>query len=152
MAGRFWCRTGGIFALSRLISQNERAIRYDLLQHGYRLEWLGTDSLSWLDLAVIVSHSDPASSSLSLRIHGEYARWDLKDYLLAAAVDALNAANWQRTGRKSRRPKQIPRPVDKLKREVSAKSLKKNPMQSGIIGRGADRDSVIARLRLKNGR
>jgi hypothetical protein len=36
--------------------------------------------------------------------------WSLTDQLLAAAVDALTAANWQRGGGKGKQPKRIPRP------------------------------------------
>lgn len=37
--------------------------------------------------------------------------WGLTEQLLAAAVDALHVANWQRSGGKKKdRPKQIPRP------------------------------------------
>lgn len=36
--------------------------------------------------------------------------WSLSDHLSAAAVDALNAANWQRGGGKGSRPKPVPRP------------------------------------------
>lgn len=45
-------------------------------------------------------------------MNGEAALWGVTDYLLAAAVDALNAANWQRAGdKKAHRPKPLPRPV-----------------------------------------
>jgi hypothetical protein len=46
-------------------------------------------------------------------VAGESASWSLTDHLLAAVVDALHVANWQRTsdGAKGRRrPKPIPRP------------------------------------------
>lgn len=37
--------------------------------------------------------------------------WTITDYLLAAVVDALQAANWQRSGKKNApKPKPVPRP------------------------------------------
>jgi len=41
------------------------------------------------------------------------ASWSVTDHLLAAVVDVLQAANWQRAGdSKAPRPKPIPRPGD----------------------------------------
>lgn len=37
--------------------------------------------------------------------------WSVTDHLLAQAVDALNAANWQRAGQ-GKQPDPIPRPAD----------------------------------------
>jgi hypothetical protein len=43
--------------------------------------------------------------------HPDEAGWGLNELLLAAAVDALHGANWQRGGdRRASRPKRIPRP------------------------------------------
>jgi hypothetical protein len=44
-------------------------------------------------------------------MQGDDQVWGLTEQLLAAAVDALNGANWQRGGGKQRdKPKPIPRP------------------------------------------
>lgn len=44
-------------------------------------------------------------------MHGEDMRWGLSEHLIAVAIDVLNMANWQRGGgRRSNRPKPIPRP------------------------------------------
>jgi hypothetical protein len=59
---------------------------------------------------VVVKHL-PRSSALVREIEGEAQVWGLTEQLLAAAVDALNGANWQRgNGKKADKPKQIPRP------------------------------------------
>lgn len=72
--------------------------------------------LSWRDLLVIVRNS-PRTSALAGAIHGEAATWGITDHLLAAAVDALLGANWQRTGKKGGKPKPVKRPIrDKAKR------------------------------------
>lgn len=46
------------------------------------------------------------------RALGEGQAWTDGDYLLAAAVDALNGANWQRAGGKDEKPKPVMRPAD----------------------------------------
>lgn len=51
----------------------------------------------------------PAESA-TRRVLDETSPWGLPEQLLAAAVDALQAANWQRQGGKGTRPKPIPRP------------------------------------------
>lgn len=41
---------------------------------------------------------------------GEGAEWSMSDHILAAILDSLNAANWQRGGGKGQRPKPMQRP------------------------------------------
>ncbi|MDT0610109.1 hypothetical protein [Streptomyces lancefieldiae] len=49
--------------------------------------------LSSRRLAVLVKHM-PRDSALAQELHGDGAEWGVTDYLLAAAVDHLAAANW----------------------------------------------------------
>jgi hypothetical protein len=68
--------------------------------------------LSWRRLLILVERL-PQDSATTRAIQGEDAAWSLADHLMAAAVDALNIANWQRSedGSKGRnRPRPIPRP------------------------------------------
>ncbi|MEU6957407.1 hypothetical protein [Streptomyces sp. NPDC045714] len=44
-------------------------------------------------LAVLVKHM-PRDSAVAQELHGEASEWNVSDYLLAAAVDHLAAANW----------------------------------------------------------
>ncbi|MET8056215.1 hypothetical protein ACWECC_02245 [Streptomyces microflavus] len=44
-------------------------------------------------LAVLVKHM-PRDSAVAQELHGEASEWTVSDYLLAAAVDHLAAANW----------------------------------------------------------
>ncbi|GGZ13383.1 hypothetical protein CP967_13535 [Streptomyces nitrosporeus] len=44
-------------------------------------------------LAVLVKHM-PRDSAIAQELHGDGAEWKVGDYLLAAAVDHLAAANW----------------------------------------------------------
>lgn len=59
---------------------------------------------------MIVTHL-PRGSALVRVIEGDDHPWGLPEQLLAAAVDALHAANWQRgEGKERDKPKPIPRP------------------------------------------
>lgn len=77
---------------------------------------MGTRRLGWHDLLAFIQHLRQGSS-LAISILGEKARWTDLEALLAAAVDALNGANWQRSGKKSGKPKPIPRPGTTTKGE-----------------------------------
>lgn len=54
----------------------------------------------------------PRNSALVREIHGEETlAWDITNQLLAAIADLQAIANWQRSGgKRSERPKPIPRP------------------------------------------
>lgn len=52
----------------------------------------------------------PATSAFGRSVHGEAATWDTADHLLAVIADAVQVGNWQRSGRKRRKPQPIPRP------------------------------------------
>lgn len=59
---------------------------------------------------MLVRHLPPGNA-LERERDGVKALWQLEHYLLAAAVDALNGANWQRGGDKNTpRPAPVPRP------------------------------------------
>lgn len=85
-------------------------MEYDLIERGLRLRDLGTPRFTWHDLAVIVKHL-PRTSALVRELDGDDHIWGLTEQLLAAAVDELRGANWQRgPAKKKDRPKPIPRP------------------------------------------
>lgn len=51
----------------------------------------------------------PSDSALGRDLSGE--GWLITDHLLAAVIDLLQAANWQRQGNKNaKKPKPLPRP------------------------------------------
>lgn len=59
---------------------------------------------------VFVQHS-PRESALYRDMHPEFAEWGVVEHLLAASVDALNVANWQRQKKKNApKPKPVKRP------------------------------------------
>lgn len=102
---------GGIAGLVRLLREHGEAIEYDLIALGLRRDWLGTPALSWRDLLVITRQT-PQGTALHRAVNGERSDWTLPVALLADIYDVLNAANWQRSGGKGRRPKPWPRPKD----------------------------------------
>jgi hypothetical protein len=71
---------------------------------------------------------------------GDAAGWGLVEHLLAAAVDALNGANWQRAGRRGApRPKPVQRPgvagVDR--QEFKGESVSLDEMKARFAERRA---------------
>jgi hypothetical protein len=62
---------GGIVWLLDLVEEHRAAVRYDLLRHGYRLEWLGTRRLPWGDAFAILSEQIPAQSAVQRALNPE---------------------------------------------------------------------------------
>jgi hypothetical protein len=60
---------GGIDALLDLIEEHPKSCRYDLLAHGYRLEWIGTDRLPYGDAIAILEMQPPDRSALWRELH-----------------------------------------------------------------------------------
>ncbi len=113
MAGGVDGQPGGILRVAGELSEHRAAIEYDLITLGLRLDDLGTESLSWRDLLVILQNL-PRTSAYARDTLGDDVMWGLGEQLLAIVADRLDVANWQRgnEGRKSPspRPKLIPRP------------------------------------------
>lgn len=97
MAGVLGRHVGGIASLRQLAADYPEALHFELLKLGLRLDDLGSRRLSWFDLKAVVA-SLPPGSALHRARDGDEAVWDLHAQLLAGALDALNAANWQRAG------------------------------------------------------
>lgn len=85
-------------------------------------------------------------------MHGEYAAWTADTYVLAVIADLLQAGNWQRGGGKGPRPKPLPRPADAATKHLTSDELRRNRMQSGVIGTPKTLDEMKEWLRAKNGR
>jgi hypothetical protein len=102
---------GGSVSLLELVERHGEAVEADLQRfYRIRLADLAAGRLSWRRFGVLVRHL-PLDSATALAVNGDAAAWGITEHLLAAAVDALNAANWQRAGdKKLPRPKPIPRP------------------------------------------
>lgn len=96
-------------ALVRVMEDHAGAINYDLIRLGLRLRMVGTEALTWGDLHDVVKYGRQ-DTALALEREGPPVLWTITDHLIATAVDALHAGNWQRGGGKGHRPKPIPRP------------------------------------------
>lgn len=100
---------GDLLGLLDLLDEYPEPVAYDLLALGLRLRDLGTDALTWRDLLAVARQAPPGSALV--RAQNPDPEWGLAEHLLAAAVDSLNVANWQRSGQTARDyPKPVPRP------------------------------------------
>lgn len=73
--------------------------------------------MSYRRLTVLIRYLPKDSATMQQILGREFASWDVTDYLLAAVVDVLQGANWQRGGGKGQRPKPLPRPKSKVEIE-----------------------------------
>lgn len=101
----------GTLGLLDLLDEYWEPLDYELLRLGLDINQAGTSTLDWRRLRAVITYLPP-DSALAKAMIGPTANWSPADYMLAAAVDALNLANWQRTGKKHNRPKPLPRPAD----------------------------------------
>lgn len=79
---------------------------------GLRLDWVGSEALSWRDLYVIVRQCPPQSAT-GRSVDPEASQWGLTEQLLALVADYQAWLMWAKTedGAKNRnRPKPIQRP------------------------------------------
>lgn len=110
MAGGQRCDSGGIRSLRELTASHGEAVEFDLIGLGLRLDWIGTERLSWRDLWVVVRQS-PRASALFRSMHPEAADWGHSEHLLAAVFDAVQINNWLTAqGKRHERPRPLPRP------------------------------------------
>ncbi|MCB2411789.1 hypothetical protein LGT39_02860 [Demequina sp. TTPB684] len=61
----------------------------------------------------MIVRQGPRATALARSKLGDSVEWNVLEYLVARAVEALEGANWQRAGSKGSRPKQISRPGEK---------------------------------------
>ena len=110
MGGPLWYFSGGIIGLLVIVMAHYVAVEGELIRRGLRLRDLGSERFTWSDLKAIIYTADPGSH-LAAALG---APWSVTDYMVANAVDLLNAGNWQRSGNKNApKPKPIARPGEK---------------------------------------
>lgn len=109
MAGGQRRHGGGIRSLLELIDQHREALEFDLITLGLRLDHLGSPTLSWRDLWVIVNQL-PLGSALDRAQRPDEAQWGLSEQLAAHTSDLLADMLWIQAGAKGRRPERLPRP------------------------------------------
>ena len=101
---------GGIERCLTLLAEHPDAVAYEVMSAGMRLRDLGSDTLTWSDLATLL-HYPRDRGPLYRAVLGDRAEWDHQAQLLAHVIDLLAAANWQRAGGKEHdRPEPYPRP------------------------------------------
>lgn len=72
-------------ALLDLIDEHRGAVKYDLLRHGYRLDWLATPRLPWGDAVTIIAQQPRVGSAVHRVMDGDEHR-DERDLLELLAV------------------------------------------------------------------
>ncbi|GAA2618732.1 hypothetical protein SMC26_40290 [Actinomadura fulvescens] len=93
--------------LAAFLREHGEAVEYDL-----RAYWsCALTDITWRQLRVFLEHV-PLDSATARSVHGEAAVWGMPEQLLAAVVDVLNWANYQRGGGKGNRPRPVKRPGD----------------------------------------
>lgn len=129
MAEGLGARPGGIFGLQLevlSVPERARALRVDLLRAGRSLDDLGSEALSWTDLAAFVAVTQTEHNSALGEIVRGHKMWSIEAQLMAVVADSVAIANWQRAGRKTApKPKPIPRPWEKPK----SQSFGKDPVK-----------------------
>lgn len=88
-------RVGGIAGLCRLLREHGGAVRRDLLCAGLRLEWLGTERLTWIDLRDFVAWA-PRDSAISRATNPRW--WVTEEVAFLRLVERqLRVLAWQQT-------------------------------------------------------
>lgn len=101
---------GGIERCLILLAEHPDAVAYEVMSAGMRLRDLGSDTLTWSDLATLL-HYPRERGPLYRVICGEYADWDHQSALLAEVIDLLALISWQLSGdRQAKQPDPYPRP------------------------------------------
>lgn len=113
-----------MMGLIDFLEEHGESIEADLQRYyNVRLSDVFTGKLSWRRLHVLVSQL-PYDSQTSLSVNGGEILWKHNEELLAAIVDILAVANWQRGGGKGQRPKPVKRPHDEKKAKITPEEVK----------------------------
>lgn len=105
---------------------------------------LGTPRLDWRRLGELVDHLPRDSALNRSRFGDSVIDWTTETELLAAAVDRLAAANYQRGGGKGSKPKPVKRPeyrkprtaaqTDRIKKRLAKHAERRNRMKEATHG------------------
>lgn len=110
---------GGIAGLLELVDEHQEAIEFELLLIGRHLDELGTPSLSWRDLYVLVRRwQKTPGNAFAASMHGsEVPSWS--EQVLALMVDLQQAIAWKLPRPKSSagKPKRFARWWEKRKQQ-----------------------------------
>lgn len=81
---------------------------------GFHLHDIGTTALSWEEFEALVVHVPPTAESAIFR--ARYPKswwWSPREDIAAYTLHAVQVANWQRSGGKSKQPTVMSRPVER---------------------------------------
>lgn len=110
MEGALRRRAGGILSLDALIRAHPQAIKADLFERGRDLRELG-DTLPWDVFAAFIDTLQVRPESALYRTLTPDWMWGLPEFLAADIADSIHLLVWiQAGGKRSNRPKPIPRP------------------------------------------
>lgn len=84
------------------------------MRWGRSIHDLGTIRLSWLELEAVIEHAPPGSAIRGLSDPISPYKTP-EGQLIAAAVDTLAGANWQRSGGKGPKPRPL---MERIKKEM----------------------------------
>jgi hypothetical protein len=119
MGSEVGCEPGGILGLAQTVTERGRAVRYELIKLNKNLDDLGTERLTWLDLASILECLPPGNA-IQYAINGERSQYGVTEQLLVLVANVLMHANWQRQGNPNApQPRQLLLPGDTPEGEQS---------------------------------
>lgn len=110
---------GGIGQLCRLLSEHGRAVSRDLLCAGLHLRDLGTERLTWDELAAFVEHAPPTSALVAAT---DPDAWITPEVRMLREVDhKLDVLAWMKTEDAHKKPpRNFPQRRPLTKSEVQA--------------------------------
>jgi hypothetical protein len=97
-----------------LADDHRAAIRYDLLRHGYRLEWMGTPRLPWGDALAIVAMQPPTQSAVFRELHPDEYDMTREVQILEVLAVIMQTANIQRGNPSGAKSSTFPRTFSDL--------------------------------------
>jgi len=112
-----------------LIENHRDAVELELIRHGERLRWMGSPRLSWHDVWLICAHPEP-KGQLARELDGR-AEWSDNEWLLAQIADATSLILWAVAGgKKSQRPKPLPRPGEEKRKRGGLRVMPVDQMRA----------------------
>ena len=125
----FTDQRGGIGGLVQLLNEHGGAVNYDLISKaGVTIDDIGESWFTWRDFRDFVNNLPPTGDSALYRARYPKSWWWHPAFdFLAAILNTLQWANWQRGGGRGDKPKPIKRPQEqsrkapKTRRELEVK-------------------------------
>lgn len=97
-----------------LIEDHRAAVRYDLLRHGYRLEWVGTHRLPWGDAVTIVTKQPTQQSAVFRDLYPDKYDMTRESQILEIVAVILQSANIARGTQSKAKAADFPKTFEDL--------------------------------------